>query len=74
MYGDAKKSGAMTISILQMYINFFVPRNLGKIRNKSKYHSEYEFYRDDYKMLLYKDWGMELMLFAWHIIIFLYMY
>lgn len=55
MYGDAKKSGAMTISILQMYINFFSPRNLGKIRNKSKYHSEYEFYRDDYKMLLYKD-------------------
>lgn len=57
-----------------MYINFFFFRNLGKIRNKFKYYSEYEFYRDDYKMFLYKDWGIELMLFVWYIIIFLYMY
>lgn len=34
---------------------FFFFRNLGKIRNKFKYYSEYEFYRDDYKMFLYKD-------------------
>lgn len=51
MHGDAKNLGQWPF---QFYINP-PPRNLGKIRNKSKYHSEYEFYRDDYKMLLYKD-------------------